>query len=123
MCSKTTVPALATYGKKVIDMYQSWGISVGDQGIQHFDESFINSGCIMDVFTFVKHTFDQDLKFGMVNDEVKYLQVKLGMPSNTLGFGIFGPKTLATVKAYQAANNIFPISGYVGPLTRAKLNS
>jgi hypothetical protein len=120
MCSTPNIPTCPV--KKQIPFYQSWGTTVGNNGIQYFDETYINSGYIYDAFTFVKHTFDQNLCFGMANDDVKYLQVKLGMPSNTLGFGIFGPRTLAAVKNYQIANNITPVSGYVGPLTRQKLN-
>ena len=37
-----------------IDCTQSWGISVGDGGIQHFLQNYIDSGYIVDVFTFVK---------------------------------------------------------------------
>lgn len=118
MCSSPDIPVMP---KKYIKMYQSWGASVGEGGFQFFDENFINSGCIMDCFTFVKHTFSQDLKFGMVNDDVKYLQVRLGMPSNTYGFGVFGLKTLAALKSWQSANGIIN-TGYFGILSRTKMN-
>lgn len=36
-----------------IDFTQSWGTSVGNGGIQHFLQNYINSGYIVDVFTFV----------------------------------------------------------------------
>lgn len=119
MCSTPNIPANPTV--KQLPFYQSWGEGVGDKGIQYFTETYINSGFIYDAFTFVKHTFNVDLKFGMVNEDVKYLQVKLGMPANTFGFGVFGLKTLTAVKAYQATNGI-SATGYVGNLTRAKLN-
>lgn len=54
---------------------------------------------------------------------VGYLQEKL----NTLGYNcgkvdkIFGPKTLAAVKAFQCANGL-GVDGIVGPKTWAKLN-
>ncbi|MDO8600418.1 MAG: peptidoglycan-binding domain-containing protein, partial [bacterium] len=35
--------------------------------------------------------------------------------------GYFGPKTLAAVKRFQKKYGISPVSGIVGPLTRAKL--
>lgn len=39
---------------KQIDFLQSWGITVGDRGIQHFREDYINSGYIVDCFTIVR---------------------------------------------------------------------
>ena len=116
MCSQTSIPVA-----KIIPMYQSWGTSIGNQGLQQFGENYINSGFIFDCFTVTKHIFNTNLSFGMVSDEVKYLQVKLGILPTTLGFGVFGPKTLAAVKAYQTANGITP-TGFVGVLTRAVLN-
>jgi peptidoglycan hydrolase-like protein with peptidoglycan-binding domain len=122
MCSTPNIP-IPIKGKKLIPFYQSWGsVGVGDNGIQYFDENYINSGYIYDAFTFTKFIFNNDLKLGSTGTDVKYLQVKLGMPSTTFGFGIFGTKTLSAVKAYQLKNNI-PNTGYVGVLTRAKLNS
>ena len=63
--------------------------------------------------------FTMDLKLGMKNDDVKTLQIKLGVTPAT---GYFGPLTLAAVKKFQAENGI-PTTGYVGPLTRTALNS
>jgi len=63
--------------------------------------------------------FTTDLKLGMKNDDVKNLQIKLGVTPAT---GYFGPLTLAAVKKFQAENGI-PTTGYVGPLTRTALNS
>jgi len=121
LCSTTNIP-IPVNGKKLIPFYQSWGDSVGDKGIQYFDENYINSGYIYDAFTFTKFLFNKDLQLGSTGTDVKYLQVKLGMPSNTFGFGIFGPKTLAVVKSYQLKNGITP-TGYCGILTRNSLNS
>lgn len=115
-----SIPAMVT--EKLLPAYQSWGESVGDNGIQSFGEDYVNSGFIYDCFTFVKFVFNNDLKIGSIGTDVKFLQAKLGMPMNTLGFGIFGPKTLAAVKAFQTAHNV-PATGYVGPLTRTVLNS
>lgn len=119
MCSTPNIPAAAPT-KKVL-FYQSWGENVGQNGMQYFDETYINSGYIYDAFTFVKHVFNQNLMIGMMGNEVKYLQVRLGIQSSTYGFGVFGPKTLAVVIAFQKANNITP-TGFVGPLTRIALN-
>jgi len=63
--------------------------------------------------------FTTDLKQGMTSDSVKLLQTKLGVIST----GYFGPLTLAAVKTFQANNAISPVAGYVGAITRAKLNS
>ena len=64
-------------------------------------------------------TFSSDLSLGMTSNDVKNLQVRLGVTPAT---GYFGPITLAAVKAYQASKGI-STTGYVGPLTRAALNS
>ncbi len=116
-CSLPSIPA----GLNKLPVPNSWGDQIGDKGVQYFDEEYINSGYIYSAFTFTKYTFDKDFGFGAMNDDVKYLQVKLGMPMDTIGFGMFGPKTKAMVQAYQKANGI-PQTGYVGPLTRASLN-
>jgi len=63
--------------------------------------------------------FTTDLSQGMTSDAVKLLQSKLGV----IQTGYFGPLTLAAVKTFQAQYGISPVAGYVGPITRAKLNS
>ncbi len=63
--------------------------------------------------------FDADLQQGMTSDDVKALQIKLGVIPTS---GYFGPITLAAVKTFQTANGIIN-TGYVGPLTRAQLNA
>ena len=119
MCSTPNIPV--PVGVKNVPVFQSWGSQVGNNGVQSFGENYINSGFIYDCFTVTKHLFNTDLKFGMVSDEVKYLHIKLGIPQTTFGFGVFGPKTLSAVQAYQTANGI-QATGYVGVLTRARLN-
>jgi hypothetical protein len=120
VCSTPSIPLITT--QKEIPFYQSWGTGVGANGVQKFTETYINSGFIYDAFTFVKHIFSKNMGLGSMGDEVKHLQVKLGMPATTFGFGVFGPKTLSAVKAYQTANGV-PATGYVGILTRQRLNS
>jgi hypothetical protein len=51
MCS---VGAGQPLGYKRIKSLQSWGIEVGERGIQYFNEAYINSGYVIDVFTFYK---------------------------------------------------------------------
>mgnify|MGYP001553392329 CR=1 FL=1 len=67
-----------------------------------------------------------DLSMGMTDPQVLVLQQILQaqgfFPATQTPIEHFGPITLAAVKAYQAANGISQ-TGYVGPLTRAKLNS
>ena len=56
------------------------------------------------------------LKLGSEGEDVKKLQLKLGVDP----IGKFGPKTDAAVKAWQSANGLTP-DGIVGPNTWAKL--
>jgi hypothetical protein len=68
--------------------------------------------------------FSNDLKIGMQGNDVLELQrvlQSLGLFNGPLT-GYFGQLTLAAVKKYQKANGIIQ-TGYVGPLTRAKLNA
>lgn len=51
MCTKTPV---IMNEKKNISSYQSWGDNVGKKGIQYFNETYINSGYIIDAFVLVK---------------------------------------------------------------------
>jgi len=56
------------------------------------------------------------LKKGDNNEQVRQLQVKLGIDA----VGNFGPKTEAAVKAFQSANGL-TADGIVGPATWAKI--
>jgi peptidoglycan hydrolase-like protein with peptidoglycan-binding domain len=58
------------------------------------------------------------LTVGSTGADVTALQTKLGVSAT----GYFGALTKAAVVAYQTANGIVPATGYVGPLTLAKLN-
>jgi peptidoglycan hydrolase-like protein with peptidoglycan-binding domain len=74
---------------------------------------------------------NRDLSAGMKGDEVKNLQIFLnnngfvvastGAGSKGFETAYFGNATKEAVKKFQQANNISPVSGYVGPLTRSKL--
>lgn len=63
--------------------------------------------------------FNQNLWVGLKNDDIVQLQKRLRVTPLS---GYFGVLTLAAVIRYQRANAI-PPTGFVGPLTRAKLNS
>lgn len=80
------------------------------------------------------YQFATNLRLGAVSSDVQNLQKLLNMDAATRvavsGAGSmgaetfrFGPATMAAVKKFQAANGISPVSGYVGPLTRATLNT
>ncbi|MGB9762629.1 MAG: peptidoglycan-binding protein, partial [Minisyncoccia bacterium] len=64
------------------------------------------------------YCFSTYLKLGMKSDEVKKLQLALGI---TPASGYFGPLTLQAVKQFQTRNGI-KATGYVGPLTVKALN-
>lgn len=65
-----------------------------------------------------KFLFLYNLYFGIRSSDVMELQKRLGV----IPTGFFGTLTFAAVRAYQSANNISS-TGFVGPLTRASLNS
>lgn len=75
------------------------------------------------------HVFNTDLKQGMRSAEVTALQKALlnsqdyysAFYGDYLDTGFFGTVTLASVKRFQARHGI-PNTGYVGKMTRAKLN-
>lgn len=80
------------------------------------------------------YTFTKDLKLGSRDAEVKNLQKVLNASVDTQvavsGVGslgkettYFGGLTKAAVIKYQTKNDISPAAGYVGRITRAKLNA
>lgn len=74
----------------------------------------------------VSPVFNANLRVGARSNDVTRLQTLLGQDSavypEKIVSGYFGPKTLAAVKRFQRKYGISPVSGIVGPLTRAKLN-
>jgi hypothetical protein len=76
----------------------------------------------------VNAAFTRNLSVGSTGADVAELQTLLmsrghNIPALAAGTapGYFGSQTLAAVKAYQLANGV-PSTGFVGPLTLAKLN-
>ena len=63
--------------------------------------------------------FNNNLFVGVKSNDVVHLQSVLGVSPVT---GFFGVLTFAAVVKYQRSNGITP-TGFVGPLTRASLNS
>ncbi len=80
------------------------------------------------------YTFSTNLTMNSTGADVMNLQKVLNMSSDTMlgatGAGspgnetsFFGPATRAAVIKFQTKHGITPAVGYVGPITRAKLNS
>lgn len=80
------------------------------------------------------YTFNTNLTVGSKGTDVMNLQKVLNMSGDTkvamTGAGspgsetsFFGPATKAAVMKFQTKYGISPAAGYVGPITRAKLNS
>ena len=69
--------------------------------------------------------FNKNLKMGATGSDVAALQDVLFAQGylTATARGYFGALTVKAVKAYQLANGISPVSGFVGPLTRAVLNT
>lgn len=124
-------------GVKAIIIQDQWKIdsTMYPGGLRVLSEQFLKARCFFAGYILPKkdeipaplpapaHTFTVDMQYGDNNNEVMLLQTKL----HSLGFlsvnptGYFGGLTKAAVIAFQAANGV-PQTGYVGPLTRAKLN-
>jgi hypothetical protein len=122
-------------GKKAIVIDESWGFKNIKQRI--ITEEWFNGRCVSAWYfenlsnsqalieTTEKYIFNNDLSFGMQNEEVKELQkvlMSLGLLKIKEPTGYFGSITKTAVMEYQTLKSITPVSGYVGPLTRAELN-
>lgn len=123
-------------GKLKIRFQNSWSKSFGKNGQAFFDFALfapfmrdlsVYTDVPNDMIKKVKDTnyvFKLDLKRGMRGYDVQQLQKRLIKEGlfNFTADGIFGPRTEKAVKEYQTKNGITPVSGIVGPKTRAKLN-
>ncbi len=72
------------------------------------------------------YMFNKNLTVGARGADVTALQDRLtaeGVYTYGVSTGYFGTVTKNAVKAYQAKYSISPVSGFVGPLTRASLNN
>ncbi|TSC70487.1 MAG: hypothetical protein CEO12_322 [Parcubacteria group bacterium Gr01-1014_46] len=80
------------------------------------------------------YTFNTNLTVGSTGADVKNLQKVLNMSADTkvansgngspgMETSYFGPATKAAVMKFQTKYGITPVAGYVGAITRAKLNS
>lgn len=71
-------------------------------------------------------TFDTDLSYGMMSDDVEALQrflIQQGLYKEAIISEYFGPLTRAAVILFQQKYGITPTEGYVGPKTRAQIKS
>lgn len=109
-------------GKKMIGFVNSWGEDVGENGWQWIGEDYIKYPYIWSVWTMVydfpKFKFTRTLKYGMIGEDVKQLQKRLGVTPMS---GWFGPLTKKAVIKYQLSKGLVG-DGIVGTLTISKLN-
>lgn len=98
----------------------SWDLSypTGDKAILTSDYSAGFKGSTDPLPVFKSFKFNKNLWFGLKDADNIELQTRLGISPTDRNFG---PKTLAAVIKFQKANGI-PATGFVGELTRAKLN-
>ncbi len=96
--------------------------------------SFVVTPVTADAQTAQCYTFSSNLTVGSRGTDVMNLQKTLNMSSDTqvatTGAGsignettYFGQATKAAVMKFQTKYGISPVAGFVGPITRAKLNS
>jgi SpoIID/LytB domain protein len=73
-----------------------------------------------------RYRFTSNLRYGQRSAAVRFLQARLRaygfFPSSVQMSDYFGPITRDSVKRYQTAQHI-PVTGFVGPMTRARLNA
>lgn len=104
-----TASAQAMTLSQLVDLFISLGIISSDKAAAA--KAAISSSASSMVFS-------KDLTVGSSGDEVSALQNKLGVSPAS---GYFGSITKAAVMKFQSENGV-PSTGFVGPLTRAKLN-
>lgn len=120
-------------GVKTIVINDSWGSAYGKNGLRYLSEDFIKTrveevGYIIDLPDELippPFRFEKNLRLGMRNVDVLQLQrrfVKEGVATYE-PTGYFGFLTLASAIAYQKKYGITPAYGFVGVITRARLNN
>jgi len=131
-------------GKRAILIQDSWGVNTGLNGRRILTEDWFTDRVFSPIYfgnlnnlailnggiEKPKYEFKNDLGYGMKNSEVAMLQRCLGYWKDADGYlfpltqeptGHFGGLTLKAVKRFQALYGIEQ-TGFVGPITRAKLN-
>ena len=144
-CNKSEWTAIPTYQGDVVNfghaicavdyfLYQGAKVILCEDSTGHFNsfdkngqrlisENFLKARCsgamyLTPLSPKPTHIFTKLLKIGMVNDEVKFLQLKLNIGAD----GLFGKKTKAAVINFQKAHGLVP-DGIVGKLTNFALNN
>ena len=133
--------AILYQGKKALIIEDSWGVNVGINGRRIVTQDWFDARKIVyaGYYKFLKndglpnqpkpqHFFKRDLYYGMKRDpEVMILQECLAhlkfFPNDVDFTGNFYNITRNAVKAFQSAHGIDPVKGFVGPITRSKLNN
>lgn len=121
-----------SYDEQYIYFLNSWSDAWGRKGHGYFGVNYMP--WVNDGGTLFPLIFAKDLAFGMTDPDVYHLQKILnndprtqlapsGPGSSGKETSYFGTLTKAAVIKFQALHSISPQSGYVGPLTRAVLNS
>lgn len=109
------------FTQNLFTLPNTWGPDWDDNGNAHIDST--NYQCteawVPYYDSIPRFQFKNNLWFGLTSEEVRQLQIRLNVSPTT---GFFGVKTLAAVIQYQRSNGITP-TGFLGPITRAKLNS
>ena len=110
----------------IIALLQSFGADSAT--IANVQASLTGSAPVVPSTPSGSYTFTQNLTIGSTGADVTALQQilvskgHLVMPTG-VSTGYFGSLTKAAVIKLQTAEGISPAAGYVGPITRAKLNS
>ncbi len=113
------------YDNTKIYFRNSWGTEWGNRGDGYFDATYMSH--VLEIGTALalpnQFIFTKDMQYGDSNNDVIQLQRRLGVVPDS---GWFGPLTKEAVTKYQKDNGIMPatkIYGYVGSVTRARLNT
>lgn len=127
------------YTAPYITGQNSWGENWGDNGKFYHNENYMpieswvvlvdlpnNWKELIGINNKPRYSFSKNLYFSLTDPDVKALQDCLKyegcFPREIESIQIFGPLTLEAVKRFQQKYQISPAVGYVGPITRAKLN-
>jgi len=126
--------------KEYIIAQNSWGSDWADNGLFYFNENYLPFSAWAVLIDLPnnwkdllpnpddkpKHFFANNLFQGLRNEDVRALQdcyKWLGvMPKEVTSTGYFGSTTLQSTKLFQERYGILPVSGFVGIITRQKLN-